>query len=94
MSILVRSLEAAVPFWLILLRSKSPEELAERAGACSAHIAAHGDMLLEKVPNQTAEAFNRTAEGLACLVLLHGSVKFCGVVFKDNFPKAPKEVPQ
>lgn len=92
-SALTSALEMAVPLWCEKLRSLSPEELAERASVCGRHIAASGDMLLFKVPGKTAEAFNRTAEGLACLVLLVGQVKFGGVVFKDWLRPEPPADP-
>ena len=59
--------------------------ILERAQVCGQHIAERGDVLQfkGKTPKErakTAEAFNRLAEGLACLALTApGGVTFLGV---------------
>lgn len=68
------SLKASVPMWFADLRKKTPDYWERRRTVCSKHIAAHGDIIMfrSKKPGQTAEAFNRLAEGCALLLLITG----------------------
>jgi len=66
------ALACAVPMWLEELKDKSIEFLLERASICSKHVADYGDNIFfksEKI-GETAEAFNRLAEGIAVLFLV------------------------
>lgn len=61
----------------------TPEQRAERAHACGAHVAAHGDALLYKSrAGATAEAFIHLAEGLAIAAFVPGGVDFAGMHFE------------
>ena len=87
-TLLIGALSAAVPLRIFELeklgRSLSSsqfwEMISRRAGECSAHLAHHGDDLMfkSKVKGKTAEAFNRLAEGLACLSFCPGGVTAFG----------------
>jgi hypothetical protein len=81
------SLELAVPLRIEMLR-KHPighilnqrrlEELAD-------DVACYGDLVMfRKEKGQTAEHFNRLAEGLARLAFVSGGVTFNGVHFEAN----------
>ena len=82
------ALQAAVPLWAQELerRKERPGEgfadhLQERAGVCASVVCEHGDHLLfkSKKSGQSAEVFNRLAEGLACLSFCPGGVTFLGI---------------
>ncbi len=79
--LLKTTLSVAVPLWIGRLRSKPMGYILERAQACGQEIAEHGDLILfrSKKKGQTAEAFNRLAEGLACMSFVPGGVMFLGV---------------
>lgn len=78
------SLSAAVPLWIMHVRSWTPERRAERAAVCGQVVAEHGDVIQFKQPATkkhhigTAEAFNALAEALALLSFYPGGVKFAG----------------
>ena len=92
-TLLTSSLAVAVPLWCAQLQGQDFEVLQRRAQECSQYLAGHGDELLFKVPGKTAEAFNRTAEGIACAVLLTGSLTFQGITFTNPFdPEAAKNL--
>lgn len=84
-SLLIVALEAAVPMWIERLRDRPIEYLLERAQVCGQHIAERGDVLQfksKKTEGASGEAFNRCAEGLACLALVaKGGVTFEGAGF-------------
>lgn len=71
-------LELAVPQWVERLRDRPWEHIQARAAECSRYIAEHGDKILYRVPGQSAEAFNRLAEGIACLSFAPGGVSIFG----------------
>lgn len=79
---LLRStLEVAVPLWIEQLRPLTWHERADRAELCGQYVAEHGDVIMYRGARQgdTAAAFNRLAEGLACLAFVPGGVKFMGM---------------
>lgn len=78
--LLPSALAAAVPLWIIEVRGYEQSVREERARICAQHIAEHGDVILfrSKRKGETAEAFNRLAEGLACLAFAPGGVKAFG----------------
>jgi hypothetical protein len=74
------ALAAAVPLWILELQNMPFEHITERAKVCSQIIAEKGDILQfggEKT-GDTAEVFNRFAEGVACLAFVPGGVTFLG----------------
>lgn len=79
-ALLATTLQLAVPLWIERLRERPWEYVQQRAKECSQHIAGHGDNLLfrAKKKGQSAEAFNRLAEGIACLSFCPGGVKIFG----------------
>lgn len=79
-SLLTSTLQLAVPMWIDRLRGNPWEAIQERAKVCSQHIAEHGDLILfkGKKKGESAEAFNRLAEGIACLAFCPGGVKLFG----------------
>jgi hypothetical protein len=77
------ALGVAVPEWIEKLRHATPEDIRERAEACVDVIASQGDVILyeSKKTGESAAAFNKLAEGLACVALCQGSVEFWGLEF-------------
>lgn len=72
------ALDAAVPLWIMEVRTWTPERRAERAHVCGQHVAEHGDVIQFREKHKTSEAFNRLAEGLALLSFAPGGVTFEG----------------
>jgi len=74
------ALAAAVPLWIAELRLCSVKHRMERALVCGQHVAEHGDVVQFHGGKKgaSAEAFNRLAEGLACLAFQPGGVTFLG----------------
>jgi hypothetical protein len=90
--ILRTTLCAAVPLWIEQLRRQPMTYVLERAAVCGQHVAEHGDVLQYKTKTKgaSADAFNRLAEGLACLALTaRGGVTFLGEHFEAQHPDAP-----
>lgn len=79
--LLTTSLLAAVPLWIHRMRDWSPEERCRRSPELADHVAAHGDILQfkSKKRGETAEAFNRLAEGVAILAHQPGGVTVFGL---------------
>lgn len=79
-TLLSSTLQLAVPLWIDQMRRQPWEVIQERATICSQHIAEHGDLILfrGKKKGESAEAFNRLAEGIACLSFVPGGVKVFG----------------
>lgn len=79
-TLLSSTLCLAVPLWIDKLRHQGWEYVLQRARDCSQHVAEHGDVILylSKKKGETAEAFNRLAEGIACLSFAPGGVKVFG----------------
>jgi hypothetical protein len=82
-SLLAFTLAAAVPIWILRLRELSDEERQERSRICGDWVAFHGDHLLYRgpKPGDTAEVFNRLAEGIGCLAFCPGGVTTFGQHF-------------
>lgn len=78
------SLAAAVPLWIEELRQLPAEEIIRRRRLCVDAIAHKGDLILyrSRKKGESAAAFNRLAEGLACLAFAPGGVTFLGMHFK------------
>jgi hypothetical protein len=74
------SLEAAVPLWVLRVRSYTIAERDERLQYCGQMIAEHGDDILfrSKKKGGTAAAFNALAEGIAILSFAPGGVNVFG----------------
>lgn len=82
--LLETSLEAAVPMWCHEMRSWSPEKRIERAAICSQYVAEHGDVILYKGSKrgESADAFNRLAEGVAICAFQPGGVRIFNLHFE------------
>jgi len=79
------ALSAAVPLEIERLRHLPIADLIERARECGQVIAEKGDIIQwkSKKQGQTADAFNRLAEGLACAAIVaEGGVHFLGMKFE------------
>jgi hypothetical protein len=85
-ALLAATLEVAVPMWIEQMRSWPPERVQARAKELAPVIASTADNVLfrGKKRGQTAEAFNRLAEGVACLAFAPGGVKIFGLHFEAN----------
>ncbi|MFF9481376.1 hypothetical protein [Streptomyces sp. NPDC014733] len=70
--LLVEALRVAVPLCMMELDSRDSGELTRIAQASGTHLGSHGDRLLfrSQKKGETAEAFNRLAQGLAAAALL------------------------
>jgi hypothetical protein len=75
-SLLTTSLAVAVPLWIEQMRPLTFDQIQARAQACSHVVAEQGDLILFKSnkPGKSANAFNRLAEGIACLAFSPGGV--------------------
>jgi hypothetical protein len=73
------ALDCAVPMWILEIKAWrwSWEMIERRARICAQEVASKGDIIQYKSKG-TAEAFNRLAEGLACLAFAPGGVTFLG----------------
>jgi hypothetical protein len=60
----------------------SERELAKRRTVCSQYLAEHGDALMYRQDDKTADAFNRTAEAIAILSFSPGGVDAFGMHFE------------
>ena len=78
------SIEVAVPLWIDRLKHLSFRYRQQRGAICSQHVAEKGDIILykSKKAGESAEAFNRLAEGIAILAFAPGGVTFCGLHFE------------
>jgi hypothetical protein len=86
-SVLVISLQAAVPLRIMELRRYSAERLIELAREAGQHVASHGDDILfrSKKKGATAEAFNQLVTGLAAAALVvPGGITFAGCHWCDD----------
>lgn len=81
--LLATALSSAVPLWIEQLRSRDWAYIEQRAKVCSQEIAEHGDNILyrSRKKGETATAFNRLAEGVACLAFAPGGVTIFGQHF-------------
>lgn len=84
LTLLRDALQVAVPLWCAEVEPWDEAYRAERRAACSLVIASQGDNILfkGKKPGQSADAFNRLAEGIALLALAPGGVKLFGLHFE------------
>jgi hypothetical protein len=78
--LLVASLQAAVPLWILQMRHLSFDERKRRAEECSQIVAEKGDIILfrSEKRGETAKAFSALAEGIAVLAFQPGGVKVFG----------------
>ena len=78
------ALSAAVPLRIFELKKTTFAYRQKRAEICADYVAFHGDNILYpgSKPGETAEAFNRLAEGLACLAFCPGGVDAFGMHFE------------
>lgn len=70
--------------WMDRIKAIDFETILQRARICSQEIAEHGDNILyrSKKKGESAVAFNRLAEGIACLVFVAGGVTIFGLHFE------------
>lgn len=82
------TLAVAVPLWVDRLRKQSLQSLIARAPEVAQVIAEHGDVVQfrSKKKGETANAFNRLAEGIAILSFVPGGVKFLGDHYENEHP--------
>lgn len=82
------TLSIAVSLWVEQLQKKSWAEVEERARVCGQVVAEKGDIIQfrSKKKGETAEAFNRLAEGIAALSFAPGGVEFLGLHFTNKHP--------
>jgi hypothetical protein len=85
-SVLATTLSLAVPLWIAEVRTWSPEKRQARAQICGQTVASKGDVIQfrSKKKGETAEAFNRLAEGIALLAFCPGGVKAFGMHFQAS----------
>ena len=94
------SLQTAVLLWHLELEAQEKglgpelfaEELYDRARRCGDYLAEYGDalMFLDKKRGRSAEAFNRLAEGIACLAFCPGGVTAFGTHWERQRTYQPK----
>ena len=85
------ALSAAVPLWILDMKTKSWPEIQKIAQDAAQVIAEHGDDILFKAKKkgESAKAFNALAKGIAALSFVPGGVKLFGMHFESKFE--PKE---
>lgn len=83
-ALLADHLAIAVPMWIEKLASTTFDYRARRAHECAQVIGHKGDIILYRSPTkgETAEAFNRLAEGIACAAFQPGGIKCFGHHFE------------
>ena len=86
--VLKLSLQTAVPLWIDQLRRQPWSHIEARARICGQVVAEKGDVIQFKSnkKGETAEAFNRLAEGVACLAFAPGGVRFMDLRFQAHHP--------
>lgn len=94
LTLLQSTLSVAVPLRIEEMRKRPWSYIEERARVCGQVIASEGDNILyrSKKQGQTAEAFNRLAEGIACLAFTPGGVRVFGMHFVAKV-KRPRPLP-
>lgn len=77
---LATALAVAVPLWIEDLKHMPWDYIQQRAKICSDVVAEKGDVILFRggKKGESAEAFNRLAEGVACLSFAPGGVRVFG----------------
>lgn len=85
---LLACLHLAVPMWIERLRRQSWALVRERAEICGGYVAEHGDILeFGSKREPVAEAFNRFAEGMACLAFGPDGVELWGERWQGEHPE-------
>lgn len=87
-TLIVDTLEVAVPLWISQLREVPWKLIDARREPCMLMIAEHGDDILFKSKRQgdTAKAFNALAEAVAILSFIPGGVKVFGRIWTHQHP--------
>lgn len=87
--LLAIALNTAVPLWALELQSEPWEYLESRARICGQIVASKGDIIQFKSQKkgETAEAFNRLAEGIAIMSFIPGGVDAFGSHFENHHPQ-------
>ncbi len=83
-ALLESTLALAVPLWIDELSRRPWSYVEERARECAIIVAGKGDLILftGKTSGETAAAFNRLAEGVACCAFSPGGVTVMGMHFE------------
>lgn len=86
-ALLQAALSAAVPLYIVEMRSWDWKRISETAQRCAQVVAEKGDIILYRsaVPGETAKAFNALARGIACLSFSPGGVTAFGLHFDAKF---------
>lgn len=96
-ALLQAALSAAVPLYIIEMRSWDWKKISQTAHECAQIVAEKGDVILYRstVPGETARAFNALARGIACLSFSPGGVTALGLHFDAQFEPfgTPPEMP-
>lgn len=89
--VLRSTLQLAVPLWIDRVKAMPWSQRFLRACVCADAIASQGDVIMFRSgkKGETAEAFNRLAEGVAILSFATGGVKIFGDRYETEDP-APK----
>lgn len=84
------ALSCAVPLWIERLARLPYANILERARVCAQAVAEKGDVIQfrSKRKGESAEAFNRLAEGLAALAFSPGGVQAFGLHFAAKHPES------
>lgn len=79
-SLLAATLEIAVPLWIERVVTYPEELRLERARECAQVVAEKGDIIQfrSKKNGESAAAFNKLAEGIACAAFQPGGITFLG----------------
>src|SRR5262245_29750196 len=89
-TLLMLNLEVAVPMWIERMQNLPWDLVQARTRECGQAVAERGDVIQFKgKKGESAEAFNRLAEGLACLSFAPGGVKFLGSHWEARHPSSP-----
>jgi hypothetical protein len=88
-SYLAIALSCAVPLWIEKLLRLPYSVVLERARVCGQAVAEHGDLIQfrSKRRGESADAFNRLAEGIAALAFSPGGVRTFGLHFEAKHPE-------
>lgn len=88
-ALLIATLGAAVPLWIMRLERQPWSYIAQRAPECAQIVAEKGDIIQyrSKKEGESAKAFNALAEGIAICAFFPGGVTFMGLHFEARHPE-------
>lgn len=87
-NLLRTSLNLAVPMWVFRLSEVPLDDLVRRAPDLGQFIGEKGDIMQfkSKKKGESANAFNKLAEGIAILSFMPGGVTFLGDHYENTHP--------